>query len=66
MTSYILKYHGQEIELRHVAGAIVAITPPEVRQEYPLATLAISAAFAAGLDMTHITWEAVHSAVVTA
>ena len=65
-TSYILKYHGHEISLLPVAGTVVAITPPEVRQEYPFATLAITAALVAGLDMNQITCEPVQSAVLTA
>ena len=64
--AYILKYHGAEIELRPVAGTVVAIKPPEVRQEYPFATLALTAALAAGLDMSQVTWEPVESAVLTA
>ena len=39
--AYILKYHGAEISLMPVAGTVVAIKPPEVRQEYPFATLAL-------------------------
>jgi len=66
MTSYILKYHGVEIELRPVAGTVVAIMPPIERQEYPFATLAISAALVAGLDMSRVTWEPVENAVLTA